>query len=208
MSLDPSSSSFGSALCSCFHSATVPVPVPPAKNTACAPLSPIFSTSLLKLVVAFVSVMSRLSCPTTAMPRSLGVARDEFRERQLKRVLVVEHIQPLHAQRLHQLHLRFGLRRIARLQAPEGAFPGGVEAFGLVLAGVERGGQPHIRARRADLQDARGVDQRQRDRGRARVVVAQVGDRAWCPRRPSSRSSRSRPGFHSPVVVFESSIER
>ena len=65
MSLDPSSSSFGTALCSARHRATVLAPVPPAKNTACAPLSPTLATSPLKLVVA---VISKLSFPATAMP--------------------------------------------------------------------------------------------------------------------------------------------
>ncbi len=50
--------------------------------------------------------MARLSWAATTMPARAGVAGDELRERHLERVLVVEHVQLVHAQRAHQPHLR------------------------------------------------------------------------------------------------------
>ena len=111
-------------------------------------------------------------------PRLFGVPATICASGTCERVLIVEHVQPVHAQRLHQLDLRRSLRDVAGLQASERALAAGIEAFGLVLPGVEGRGQPDVRARRADLQDARRVDQRQRDRCRRRVEVAEIGDRA------------------------------
>ena len=73
--LDPSSRRLGSALCSWRHSATVPASVPPEKNTACAPLFEIFSTSPVNVVL---SVTSRPSSPATLMPRPFGVPGDDL----------------------------------------------------------------------------------------------------------------------------------
>ncbi len=110
--------------------------------------------------------------------RLFGFLGDERGERHLEGVLVVEHVEAPDAERAHQLRLRLRLRDVAGLQAHEVAFPARVEAPGLVLARVERRGEADIGARGADLEDARLVDDRQRDRGRGRAVVAEVGDRA------------------------------
>ena len=121
--------------------------------------------------------------PRDADTGPFGIASDEFSERDLERVLVVHHVHAAHAERAHQRRLRGRLCRITGLQAAERAPPAGVEALGLVLARVERGGEPHVGTPGADLQDAGGIDQRQRDSGRDRAVLAQIGDRARVLRR-------------------------
>ncbi len=68
---------------------------------------------------------------------AFGIVGHDARERFLERVLIVEHIQLAHAQRAHQLNLRFRLRDVAGLQAHERALAARVEARRLVLAGVE-----------------------------------------------------------------------
>ncbi len=110
-------------------------------------------------------------------PGLFGFLADDRGKRHLEGILVVEHVDAVDAQRAHQARLRGGLDGVAGLQASEVAFAARVEAFRLVLAGVQRGGQPDIRAGRADLQDPRLVDDRQRHGRRRRAVVPQVGDR-------------------------------
>ncbi len=66
----------------------------------------------------------------------------------------------------------------AAISRREAALAGGVEALGLVLSGIQRGGEPHVGTRGTQLQDPRRGHQRQRDRAGGRVVVAEVGDRA------------------------------
>ncbi len=143
-------------------------------NTAWAPLVPIFATSPVKLAPG--SIVDRVF-PGHLDPCPPGVARHDLRERTVEGVLVGEHVEAAHALGPQQGDLRGGLHRVALGNPPERALAGGVEPFGLVLAGVERGGEADVGARRAHLEDAGGVDQRQRDRGGARVVVAEVGDR-------------------------------
>ena len=106
------------------------------------------------------------------------VGGDHLGERQLERVLVVEHVQLPDAQLAASAAPAPGLLGIAGLQAREVALAGRVEPFGLVLTGISRGGQTAVGTGGADLEDVGGVDQRQRDRGRRRVVVTEIGDRA------------------------------
>ncbi len=139
----------------------------------------------------------------------------EFGERHLERVLIVEHVQLAHAQRAHQLRLRDGLRRIARLQPRKGAFAARVEALGLVLAGVARGRQADVGAAGADLEDAGGVDRAAKKRPSQPSCTRRDRRSCSCPAPPSSRRSPSRSdrvrpssGWRRPAIRSRSSIRR
>ncbi len=78
-------------------------------------------TSPLKLAPG----ASRRSSPHHLDPGVFGVARDDRRQRRLERVLVVEHVQLVHAEPAHELDLRGGLHGVAGREAPEGALARG-----------------------------------------------------------------------------------
>ena len=171
----PAASGCGSARCSSRHRRALVALPSPAMKTASAPLAEIVSTSFSKLLPGAVEMLSwagtwipaACALPATIVASALG-----------ERVHVVEHVHAVDPERAHQLDLGLRLGGVARDHAPEGLLPARVEAPGLVLAGVERGGEADIGAGGAHLQHAGAVDQRQRDRRGGRVEVAQVGDRA------------------------------
>ena len=111
IALLPNSSSCGSAAWSACHSATAPGPASPARNTACALLSTIFSTSPEKFRAG------RHRDAVVGADRDafgFGVAGDDRGERHLEGVLVVEHVDAADAERAHQLCLGRAPRRRRR----------------------------------------------------------------------------------------------
>ncbi len=109
-------------------------------------------------------------------------------------LLVVEDVQLLDALLGHPLGLRRSLDVVGGHDAPVGAVARRVVLLRralVVRAGVLR--QLERGVRRADLQEARLVGDRNRDRRGARVELADQRDRVVVVRRPCARSPRSRP---------------
>ena len=151
--------------------------------------------------------VATLSCAGDGDPRLFGVAGDDLRQRDLERVLVVEHVhacaRPARASARPARRPRPG-RPAAAARTCAARSDRSVRGSSWPASSEEV--RPDVGARRADLQDARGVDQRQRDGGRGRVVVAEVGDRARVLRRRLG-VGRGHARVHSPLVGLESSSE-
>ena len=92
-------------------------------------------------------------------------------------LLVVQDVDALDALILHVGDLRRALDGVGGHDAAVGALTGRVVLLGLALVGALAAGQADVGVRRGDLQDAGLVEDRDRDRGRARVELAEVGDR-------------------------------
>ena len=95
-----------------------------------------------------------------------------------RRRAVAQHIEPPDALVAHEPHARSRLGEVRRDESREGVVPGQEEALRLARSiEATRVGEADVGAPGADLENVVGVDDRQRDRRRGRVVIADVGDR-------------------------------
>ena len=116
-------------------------------------------------------------CRGPCRPGGLGARRDLIGEALPVDLLVVQDVDLRAALVLLVGHLRRRLDVVGGHDAAVGALAGRVVLVRLALVGALGAGQADRRVGRRHLQDAGLVEDRQRDRGGARVELAEVGDR-------------------------------